>query len=68
MKKTLQDMKVTYDESIPIKCDNTSVISISKNHVLHSIIENIPIKFHFIIEHVVDQIVKMEYISTKKNS
>ena len=35
MKQTLQDMKVSIDEPISIKCDNTSAISISENPVLH---------------------------------
>ena len=35
MKQTLQDIKVSIDEHISIKCDNTSAISISKNPVLH---------------------------------
>ena len=35
MKQTVQDMKVSIDEPISIKCDNTSAISISKNPVLH---------------------------------
>jgi len=30
MKQTLQDMKVSYDKTIPIICDNTSEIRISK--------------------------------------
>jgi hypothetical protein len=31
MKKTLTDIQVEYDESIPIYCDHTSAIIISKN-------------------------------------
>jgi hypothetical protein len=30
MKQTLTDIQVEYDEPIPIYCDNTSAISISK--------------------------------------
>ena len=30
MKQTLTDMQVEYDEPIPIYCDNTSAINISK--------------------------------------
>ena len=48
MKQTLQDMKVSIDEPISIKCDNTSAISISKNPVLHSKTKHIPIKYHFL--------------------
>jgi hypothetical protein len=36
MKQTLTDIQVEYDEPIPIYCDNTSAINISKNLVMHS--------------------------------
>jgi hypothetical protein len=36
MKQTLTDIQVEYDEPIPIYCDNTSAISISKNPVMDS--------------------------------
>ena len=50
IKKTLQDIHVTCNEPIPILCDNTSAISISKNPVMHSKTKHIPIKFHFLRE------------------
>jgi hypothetical protein len=43
MKQTLKYIQVEYDEPIPIYCDNTSSISISKNLVIHSKMKNIPI-------------------------
>jgi hypothetical protein len=36
MKQTRQDIQLKYDEPIPIFCDNTSAISISKNLMMHS--------------------------------
>ena len=66
MKKTLQDMKVSIDEPISIKCDNTSAISISKNPILHSKTKHIPIKYHFLGEQVADKIVNLEYIPSKE--
>lgn len=59
-------MKVMYDEPIPIVCDNTSSIYISNNHVLLSETKHIPIKYYFLKEHVVDQIVRIVYIETKE--
>jgi hypothetical protein len=50
MKQTLTDIQVEYDEPIPICCDNTSAISISKNRVIHSKMKHIPIKYHFLWE------------------
>ena len=52
MKQTLTDIQVEYDEPIPIYCDNTSAINISINSVMHSKTKHIPIKYHFLREHV----------------
>jgi hypothetical protein len=52
MKQTLTDIQVEYDEPIPIHCDNTRTINISKNLVMHSKTKNIPIKYHFLWEQV----------------
>ena len=64
MKQNLHDIQVTYDEPIPIFCDNTSAISISKNLVMHSKTKHIPIKFHFLKEQVLDNVVELEYVPT----
>ena len=68
MKQTLQDMKVSFDEPIAIKCDNTSAISISKNLVLHSKTKHIPIKYHFLREKLAQKVVKLEYVPTKEQT
>jgi hypothetical protein len=52
MIQNLTDIKVEYDEHIPIYCDNTSVISISKNPVVHSKMKHIQIKYHLLREQV----------------
>jgi hypothetical protein len=65
MKQTLQDIQVEYDEPISIFCDNTSVISISKNLVMHSKTKHISIKFHFLREQVTENNIKLEYIGKK---
>ena len=57
---------MTCDEPIPILCDNTSAISISKNPVMHSKTKHIPIKFHFLREQVTEKNIKLEYIGTKE--
>jgi hypothetical protein len=68
MKQTLQDIQVEYDELIPILCDITSAISISKNKVMHSKTIHIPIKFHFLQEQVTEKNIKLEYIGTKEHN
>jgi hypothetical protein len=52
MKQTLKNIPVEYDEPIPIYCGNTSAISISKKPLMHSKKKQIPIKYHFLREHV----------------
>ena len=66
MKQTLQDIQVNYEEPISILCDNTSAINISKNLVLRSKTKHIPIKYHFLWEHVTDKHVKLEFVGTKE--
>jgi uncharacterized protein YlxW (UPF0749 family) len=52
MKKTLTDIQVEYDDPITIYCDNTSAISISKNPVMHSKTNHIPITLKIQLEEV----------------
>jgi hypothetical protein len=66
MKQTLTNIEVEYDEPIPIYCDNTSAICISKNPVMHSKTKHIPIKYHFLWEHVVEKNIRVEYVGTKE--
>jgi len=64
MIQTLVDLEVKYVAPIPIHCDNTSAISVSKNPVFHSKTKHIPIKYHFLREQVTNQIVQVHYIPT----
>jgi hypothetical protein len=66
MKQTLTDIQVEYDEPIPIYCDNTSAINISKIPVMHSKMKHIPIKYHFLWEQVAEKKIRVEYVGTKE--
>lgn len=66
MIQTLQDIQFTYPWRIPIIYDNTSAISISKIPIMHSKIKYIPTKYHFLSEQVLEQKVKLEYVSLKE--
>jgi len=66
MNQTLQDRQVNFDEPIPIFCDNTNAISISKNPVMHSKTKHISIKYHFVTEQVTKKNIKLEYVCTKE--
>ena len=46
-------------------CDNTSVISISKNPDLHSRTKDIDIRHHFIHDLVENKVVSLEYVLTE---
>jgi hypothetical protein len=65
MKQMMEDIHIHYNEPIPIFFDNTSAISISKNHVMHSKTKHIPIKFHFLREQVMSKVIKVEYVGKK---
>ena len=64
MKQKLSDYGIVLDH-IPIKCDNTSAINISKNPVLHSRTKHIEIRHHFIRDHVLKGDVVLECVDTK---
>jgi transposase InsO family protein len=65
MIQTLADLEVKYTAPIPIHCDNTSAISVSKNLVFHSKTKHIPIKYHFLREQVTNTVVSLHYIPSK---
>ena len=66
MKQTLEDLLVKYEHPIVINNDNTSAINMSKNPILHSKTKHIPIKYHYLREHVSQKAVELEYIDTKE--
>ncbi|KAH9763597.1 Integrase catalytic domain-containing protein [Citrus sinensis] len=65
MKKTLRDYGINL-EQIPIKCDNTSAINLSKNPIQHSRTKHIEIRHHFLRDHVQKGDIALEFISTEK--
>ena len=65
MKQTLRDYDINL-EQIPIKCDNTSVIYLSKNPIQHCRTNHIDIRHHFLRDHVQKGDIPVEFISTEK--
>ncbi|GJX79843.1 hypothetical protein Tco_0327992, partial [Tanacetum coccineum] len=63
IKSQLADYDVLYDK-VPIFCDNTSVISISNNPVLHSRTKHINIRYHFIRDHILKGDVELHFVPT----
>ena len=62
----LKDIGITFEEPIIIYCDNTSIVSMSKNHVLHSITKHVSIKYHVLREKATKKDIILEYVSTKE--
>ncbi|KAE9584440.1 putative RNA-directed DNA polymerase [Lupinus albus] len=65
MKQQLKDYGLNI-EKIPIKCDNTSAINLSKNPVLHSRTKHIEIRHHFLRDHVQKGDCVLEFVETSK--
>uniref|UniRef100_A0A2N9J511 CCHC-type domain-containing protein n=1 Tax=Fagus sylvatica TaxID=28930 RepID=A0A2N9J511_FAGSY len=63
IKQQLEDFKILFDH-IPIRCDNTSAISLSKNPIQHSRTKHIEIRYHFIRDHVQKGDIELEFVST----
>ena len=65
MKHQLEDYQINAN-SIPIYCDNTAVICLSKNPILHLRAKHIEIKHHFIRDYVQKGILNIQFIDTER--
>ena len=63
MKYQLADNQITKNY-IPIYCDNTAAICLSKNPILHSRAKHIEIKHHFIRDYVQKGVLDIQFIDT----
>ncbi|KAK8624782.1 hypothetical protein V6N13_089668 [Hibiscus sabdariffa] len=63
MKQQLLDYGIDVG-TIPIKCDNTSAICLTKNPIQHSRTKHIEIRHHFIRDHVSKNDIVLEYVDT----
>ncbi|KAK7275147.1 hypothetical protein RIF29_16256 [Crotalaria pallida] len=64
MKQQLSDFGLKLDH-IPIKCDNTSAINLTKNPVYHSRTKHIEIRHHFLRDHVQKGDCTIDFVSTE---
>ena len=55
-----------YFDYIPINCDNTSAINLSKNPIQHSRTKHIEIRHHFLRDHVQKWDIELIYVHTNK--
>jgi hypothetical protein len=63
MKNQLEDLLI-FESNVPIFCDNTAVIYLSKNPILHSRAKHIEIKHHFIRDCVQKRVITLKFIDT----
>ena len=66
MKETLKYIQVKLCNPIPIMSDKASAINISKNPSMHSKTKHIPMRYHFLREWFVGNILKLVYVATKE--
>ena len=65
MKQQLNDFDVKFN-NVPILCDNTSAINLSKNPIQHSRSKHIEIRHHFLRDHTKKGDICLEYIKTDR--
>ena len=65
MKQMLKDYGMLQGK-LTIFCDNTSAISIAKNHVQHSRTKHIDLRYHYIRDLVEKDILELCFIETEK--
>ena len=61
----MEDFGELQTEATPLKCDNTSAISITKNPVFHQRTKHIERRYHFIKDALQQGIIDLIYCPTK---
>ena len=64
IKHQQEDFNLRYTK-IPILCDNTSVINLTKNRIHYSGSKHIDIKYYFIRDHIQKGDIKLRFINTE---
>jgi hypothetical protein len=62
---TKRDFGVSF-ERVPLMCDNTSAISITKNPVYHKRTRHLERRHHFLRDHVEKGDIEMRYVDTEQ--
>ena len=65
IKQQLEDFGLKVN-NVPLLCDNTSAINLTKNPIQHSRTKNIEIHCHFIRDHVSNGDSEIQFIETEK--
>ena len=59
----MEDYNV-FESKIPLLCDNTAAINLSKNPILHSRAKHIEIKHHFIRDYIQKGVFDIQFVDT----
>lgn len=65
MKQMLKDVVIEFVELVIIYYDNTIIVSMSQNLILHSNTKHISIQYHILREKAIEKDIRLEYVSTK---
>ena len=63
MKHQLEDYGIKV-QNIPIKCDNTNVIALTKKSCIPARTIHIEVKYHFVRDHIQKRDIKLEFLDT----
>ena len=63
----LKDIRIKFREPIIIYFDNTSIVSMYKNPILHSKTKHISIKYYVLREKATEKEIRLEYVTTKEH-
>jgi cell fate regulator YaaT (PSP1 superfamily) len=61
----MRDFGVSF-ERVPLMCDNTSVISVAKNLILHKKMRHVERRHHILIDHIEKGDIEMRYIDIER--
>jgi hypothetical protein len=61
----MREYRVTY-KSVPLMCDNSSVICLAQNLVFHGRAKHIKVRHHFLRDHVEKGDIVMKYIDIER--
>jgi hypothetical protein len=61
----MRDFGVRF-KRVLLMCDNTSAISVAKNHVFHKKMRHVERRHHFLRDHVEKGVIEMRYIDIKR--
>jgi hypothetical protein len=65
MRRILEKLGLEQSKCTDIFCDNSFTIKLSKNPVMHGRSKHIDVRFHFLHDLTMDEIVKLEYCGSK---